>query len=49
MLTMLLMRPGTTWLMLYTSASRTLSAFRYGDPGGYNVTTTPPGKIACGA
>src|SRR5690349_21758909 len=47
--TILLMRPGTAVLMLYTSGSRILSAFRYGDPGGNSVTTTPPGRIGWGA
>ena len=35
--------------MLYCSGSLTRSIFRYGDPGGNSVTTTPPGKIGCGA
>src|SRR5205807_1678240 len=49
MLTMLLIRPGTVWLMLYCSASRTRSALRYGDPGGKSGITTPPCKIGNGA
>src|SRR6185369_8866380 len=49
MLTMLLMRPGTAWLMLYCSGSRTRSALRKGEPGGYSGTTTPPATIGCGA
>ena len=49
MLTMLLMRPGTVWLMLYCSASRMRPALRKDEPGGYRVTTTPPGRIGCGA
>src|ERR1035437_604924 len=49
MLTMLLMRPGTAWLMLYCSASRTRSALSNGEPGGYSGTTTPPGKMGNGA
>src|SRR2546421_10454179 len=49
MLTMLLIRPGTAWLMLYCSASRTLSALRYGDPGGNSVITPPPCRMGCGA
>src|ERR1035437_2205837 len=48
MLTMLLMRPGTAWLMLYCSASRTRSALSNGEPGGYSGTTTPPGKMGNG-
>src|SRR5580698_2340450 len=46
---MLLMRPGTAWLILYCSGSRMRSILRYGEPGGYRVTTTPPGKMGCGA
>src|SRR5580698_10150938 len=49
MLTMLLMRPGAAGLMLYCSASRTRSILRKGEPGGNSVTTTPPGRIGCGA
>src|SRR5580692_2590588 len=49
MLTMLLTRPGAAWLMLYCSASRTRSLLRYGEPGGYSVNTTPPGRIDVGA
>ena len=49
MLTMLLMRPGTDWLMLYCSGSRTRSALRKGEPGGYSGTTTPPGRMGRGA
>ena len=49
MLTILLIRPGTSLLMLYFSASRTLSALRYFEPGGKSVTTMPPGKMGCGA
>src|SRR5438552_166383 len=49
MLTMLPIRPGTAWLMLYCSASRTRSALRNGEPGGYKGTTTPPCRIGSGA
>src|ERR1043165_8896351 len=49
MLTMLEIRPGTVWLMLYCSASRTRSAFRKGEPERYRGTTLPPGKIGPGA
>jgi hypothetical protein len=49
MLTMLLIRPGTAWFMLYCSAWRTFSMLRKGEPGGYRVITTPPGKIGNGA
>ena len=49
MLTMLLMRPGTALLRLYCSASRMRSRLSKVETGGYSVTTTPPGKIDCGA
>src|SRR5260370_11202071 len=49
MLTMLLMRPGTDWLMLYCSASRTRSTLRKGEPAGYSGTTTPPCTMGRGA
>src|SRR5580658_1830555 len=49
MLTILLTRPGELWLMLYCSGSRMCSGLRYGEPGGYRVTTTPPGRRAVGA
>src|SRR5271170_3569310 len=46
---MLLTRPGELWLMLYCSGSLMRSILRYGEPGGYSVTTTPPGRRAVGA
>ena len=46
---MLAIRPGAAPFMLYTSASFSFSAFRYGEFGGNNGTTTPPGRIGCGA
>jgi hypothetical protein len=49
MLTMLKIRPGTVWRMLYCSASRTRSAFKNGEPERYNGTTMPPGNIGRGA
>src|SRR5260370_1327498 len=49
MLRMLLMRPGTDWLILYCSASRTRSALRNGEPAGYNGTTRPPCTMDWGA
>ena len=49
MLTMLLIRPGTLWLMLYCSGSRTRASFRNLDPCGYSGMTIPPGSIDCGA
>src|SRR5579883_2497300 len=35
--------------MLYCSASFTRSAFKNGEPGGYNGTTIPPCRMGCGA
>ena len=49
MFTMLLTRPGTAVLMLYCSGSRTRAGLRNGEPAGKSGTTTPPGRIACGA
>src|SRR5688572_10532112 len=48
-LTILLIRPGTAWLMLYCSGSRIRSILRKGEPGGYSGTTMPPGRIGDGA
>src|SRR5215471_15490364 len=46
---MLPIRPGTVWLMLYCSASRTRSAFRNDELAGYSGTTIPPATMGCGA
>src|SRR5271157_4401775 len=48
-LTMLLIRPGTALLRLYCSASRTRSFLSKGESAEYSGTTTPPGRIGCGA
>jgi hypothetical protein len=34
--------------MLFCSGSPILAAFKNGDPGGYNGTTWPPGRIGGG-
>ena len=49
MLTILEIRPGTAWLMLYTSGVLILSLLSIGESGGYSATTTPPGRIGWGA